>query len=273
MAFPETAEREAVQALALDIMEIVTNCAAIATTVKGRMATTIRTQSKAAADDAGVRPAIFYVATQGDETIWMGPAIEQHVNDGRYVIVVLLTDGGASTVLASTGLSRQDFTAARDREMVAALARYGVLEGQIFPEHLFDGYVTRQSAGRVIAKWVSMFPGGSHKTTSYLSSNTQAKWLGFGMNDVSQRRVATDVTFTSPLDVRLYVPRPDWGKAPSNAFYQAGGQKTLDALYEYTVNKPQEGRYGISQRTVPDAFTAAQADNRVLVHPDSALPI
>lgn len=262
-------DREKAQLLALDVFDLCTVCAAIKTTVKGRMPTTIRTQSKAAADDAG-NPAIFYVASQGEETIWMGPAIENHVAAGRYVIVVLCTDGGASSVRASTGLSVQDFTAARDREMVAALARLGVPDQQIMAEHLFDGRLTITMGESIIRKYVTMFPSGSHKTTSWRSAATGASNLGYALHGINQGNPITGMSgIPRPTDVRFYIPRPQWGSTSGLSFgYEQGGDRTLAALDEYSLNNPGVGRYAVSQKSYPEAYTAARTDNRSLYHAD-----
>lgn len=274
MAFTDPTERDAVQGLAYDLMDLSTTCAALATTVKNKMPSTILTQSKMAADAAGVRPAIFYTASQGEETIWMGPSIEKHINDGRYVIIVLCTDGGASTVRASTGLSVQDFTAARDREMVAALARYGIDQSQIMVEHVADGGLTTPAAERIMAKYIQQFPGASHKTTSWRSNTAQSRNLGYALHNLANSTPLTSMAeISAPTDVRFYIPRPNWSNIAGLAgppFYESGGQKTLDAIYQYTVSDPAQGRYAISQRTEPGAYSAVAADNRVLIHANNA---
>ncbi len=271
-AYTDDNERATVQALAYDIMELSTICAALATTLKGKMSTTIRTQSKMAADNSGNSPAIFYTATQGEETIWMGPSIESHVTAGRYTMVVLCTDGGASTVRNQTGLSVQDFTAARDREMVAALARLGLDESQIMVEHLGDGQLSVRSAEMIISKYAKMFPGASHKTTSWRAGSTQAAALGFALNNIAQNRATIGMTDIQAIqDARFYLTYNSNTSGLANPQTVSGTQKTLDALAEYSVNDPSQGRYAISQRSNPEAYAKAQNQNSVRIH--NSMPI
>jgi LmbE family N-acetylglucosaminyl deacetylase len=143
-------------------------------------------------------PAVFFTPHQDDETLSMGASIVQHVAAGRQVIVVLLTDGGASGV-RSLYPSDDVFIGERDREFNAAVKRMGGTP-VIRADRAHDGQLTIDYAQSVIQEYVDQYPAGSFKTMSEFDASPDHSNLGKALKNVSGTK-----------DKRWYVKRTEWG--------------------------------------------------------------
>ncbi|NAZ83072.1 hypothetical protein GTR02_14730 [Kineococcus sp. R8] len=223
------------------------------------MPVTVRTQSMAT--PAGVdAPVVFLVPHADDETLTMGPAVERAVAEGRHVVVVLVTDGRASGARAFTGLPVEEFSAARDREFLAACAALGVAEEQVFLAHTVDGALTPGLARAVVGTWTGLFPAGGFRTTTWTDAHRDHAALGAALRDLAP---------TTGGDVRFYVKPDEWDVAaprPALTGERAPGTRYLAACDEYAVVDPAAGRHGIGQLSVPGAFALRRASDESRWH-------
>ncbi|WP_432482577.1 PIG-L family deacetylase [Kineococcus esterisolvens] len=201
-------------------------------------------------------PTIWLHAHQDDETLTLGPGIEQAVTEGRHVIAVLATDGRSSAARSQTGLSYETFSAARDKELAAAYFQLGV--HQAFAEGGYDGGLTMVQAQAIVDKWVDRFPQGSFRAQSYHDSTPDHRNLGQALLNAWRARPW--------LDVQFFLKRGDWGKNPAGCRYIYGGTRTRNAAREYGVVNRADLRYGIGHLSVPESFDALMADTRTMVH-------
>ena len=210
---------------------------------------------------AGVSaPAVFLVPHADDETLTFGPAVEEHVAAGDHVVVVLVTDGRASAARRLTGLSVEEFSAARDREFLAACAALGVPEEQVFLAHCVDGALTADLAGHVVAQWTALLPAGRFRTTTWSDAHPDHAALGGAL-----RAHAAAVTG----DVRFYVKPDEWDAArerPPLVVERTTGTRYLAACDEYARVDHAAGRYGIGQLSVPGPFALRRASPEVRWH-------
>lgn len=198
-------------------------------------------------------PAIYFVPHQDDETLIMGASIEEHVAAGRIVHIVVVTDGGASrvrAVLAGEGyvLTRAQFVAARNREIVAAARRLGVPWWRVHFEDVLDGTLTVATATRIATKWATLYPGASLKTTSAHDA------LSDHVN------MAKGVAATVSNDKRYLQYRHYWSTMPVSGWFTTGYAPVRYAVNEYRVWNPSIGRYAIGWTSVSSDFQALLAD-------------
>jgi len=223
------------------------------------MPMTVRTQSLAAPDGT-TDPVVFLVPHADDETLTTGPAIERAVDEGHHVVVVLVTDGRASGVRASTGLTVGEFSLARDREFLAACAALGVGEEQVFLAHCPDGGLTPALAGAVVATWAGIFPAGRFATTSWTDGHRDHAALGTALRELVPAPAG---------GVRFYVKPDEWsldrGRPPLTVEHATGARYLL-ACDEYARVDPTAGRYGIGQASVPEVFALRRAGDESRWH-------
>ncbi|GAB7193041.1 PIG-L family deacetylase [Kineococcus sp. NUM-3379] len=222
------------------------------------MPVTVRTQSMAA--PAGVvSPAVFLVPHQDDETLTMGPAIEEHVNTGAHVVVVLVTDGKASGARRLTPLTVEEFSAARDREFLAACAALGVPEEQVFLAHGPDGALRTELARHVVGTWVHLFPAGRFRTTTWTDAHPDHAALGVALREHA----------ASLDDVRFYVKPDEWDAErprPALRSERTATRRYLAACDEYGRVDHPAGRWGIGMLSVPGVFARRRASDESRWH-------
>lgn len=103
------------------------------------------TETKAMANSL---PTVFFFPHQDDELITQGAEILIHLNAGREVFTVAMSDGQSTGVRQKLkdekgiDLSQSALSKARDREVIDSLTRMGVKRENIFFENLLDGGFT-----------------------------------------------------------------------------------------------------------------------------------
>lgn len=206
-----------------------------------------------------VQPAIYLVPHQDDELLTMGADMAAHVAAGRPVIVVLVTDGAASSargkMCRATGycLTREAFSAARDREFAEAMRVMGV--SSVHYERQPDGQLSDAAARAIVDRWVTAYPYASIKTMSWLDAHPDHAALGRALRA------------SSAADARFEQYRPYWQTMPVRGHYVTGNDRMKRAAASYGLWRPWAGRYAIGARwSVPSAFRELQADPRSRVH-------
>ena len=205
--------------------------------------------------EAAVKPVVYFVPHQDDETISMSSDIAAHIAANRPVYVVLVTDGSASSArgpLCTTKkvcLSEAQFSAARTREFVAALSQLGVTASHIFYENVVDDTLTSPQAEAIIDKYIAKYPGASYKTMSWLDKHNDHYRLGYALNNRCVYQNLDCRFLQSPLYQKgvsfatFPVVSPISGRYNNTA-------KTRAAVAEYRYWNPSIGRYAIGDLSV-----------------------
>lgn len=228
-----------------------------------------------AASGLASKPVVYFVPHQDDETISMGASVAAHVATGRPVYMVLITDGsgsGARKKLCDSKkvcLDKPQFSAARNREFVAAAAKLGVPSNQLYYENIVDGTLTLTQAGVIIDKYIAMFGpyGASYKTMSFLDALQDHARLGNVLNNRCVLRYPDmDCRFLqSPMYQIGSTLSTDQIKTPAFGWYyhKAGVQA---AVNEYKYYNASLGRYGIGYLSVKNQLDYTYNNFRSLEH-------
>jgi LmbE family N-acetylglucosaminyl deacetylase len=209
--------------------------------------------------------AVFFAPHQDDETLTMGADIRHHFVAGRQVVVVLVTNGGASAARASMCASKgicltaPEFVIARDAEQFAAIQHLAP-GAQIFYENQPDGALTVAAATAVIQKYIGLFPNGSYKTQSWLDVHPDHIALGTALRNL------TNAGLVPNNDARFEQGRSFWDTMPINGLFVDADAAVTAAYDEYYYWNPPIGRYAIGSQSVPTAFDAARVDPRSRCH-------
>lgn len=247
------------------ISVVIGHCATVLRSLALVAAVILPPAPAAQASTVAPTPAIYFVPHQDDEVLSMGADIAAHVAAGRRVILVLVTDGGASGARATlckvkaVCLTVPEFVAARDREFATSAAALGVRPTDVFYEGKPDGKLTVADARAVIASWAARYPGSSLKTMSPHDAHPDHRALGEALRSLRAAGVTTDARF---MQSRLY-----WTPMPVSGRFVAGSPRVGAAANAYRVYDPAAGRYAIGWTySVPSQFTRLVADPRARVH-------
>lgn len=189
---------------------------------------------------------IFLTPHQDDESLTMGAAIKQHVQAGRRVYVILLTDGGASgvckTMFGTTAQDRADCVAERDQEFWGAVSSQGAIP--VIPtDRMADGTLTGAYTAEVIRKWALAHPNASFKTMSeYDSIHPDHRAAGRGLY------AAYLWGYTG--DARWYVRREDQAVHAGSCTPRLD----IDSALNYYYPRPGEPRSGVGYASVAGEF-------------------
>ena len=222
------------------------------------------------ASAATTNKVVYFVPHQDDETLTMGASIASHVKSGKEVHLVLTTDGSASGAFTEVNdrlrqegrptITKQQFSAARNREFVAAAKRLGVQERNIHYENIVDGKTSFTVAGNIIDKYVRMFPGAAFKSISWLDLHVDHYNLGYALNNRCVANPSIDCRFyqsaryqvgsthpTAVANPSHQVPTPRYGRYTENV-------ATQEAANEYKVWNPAQGRYAVGYTSTKVSF-------------------
>lgn len=219
---------------------------------------------------AETREAIFFTPHQDDETLSMGADISLQYRLGRQVIVVLVTNGNASGVRylmcnkKKICLTKEQFTAARNAEMVAAVKRLAP-NAMIRYETYQDGALTKAQASVVFDKYIKLYPGASFKTISWMDDHPDHRALAYALKDIcmNKHKISND-------NCTFFQNRNYWVSHPITGSFIAGHASEFAAADEMALWNPSIGRYGIGQQSVPEFFTALRNDPRNKYHSGNA---
>jgi LmbE family N-acetylglucosaminyl deacetylase len=204
---------------------------------------------------------LWLIAHADDETLSTGVAIANHVQAGNNVIVVLATDGINSSVRGATGLTRTQFSAARDREFEAAVRVLGATP-YFSPFRAEDGKLTIARARDIITDARERWVGARVKTHSpYGASFRHPDHVALG-------GAAMEILQQDPgLDLRLYVEpyvaqrfRTEFPGIAIATETAPNPTPVIHAIDEYALVDHTIGRYGIGYLSVPSYFDALRTE-------------
>lgn len=195
--------------------------------------------------------AVFYIPHQDDEALTFGVSILNHIDLGFDVHVVMLTDGGASVIKDRLGMTRSQFTQARNNEFMAAMRLMGVKESNVRFANFRDNELTVEQVASVVREYDAKYPTARHKTYSYGDWHTDHKNAGLGLKKVVDEGLLTDA--------RYYVRReetasPNGTNLVKDTFKPYYGTVLKAVADAYTMENPRLGLYGIGYKSVPSSF-------------------
>lgn len=225
------------------------------------------------------KPAVFFVPHQDDEFLTQGPLIHQHIEAGRDVYVIMMSDGqssGVRSLLEKEGypLSQSAFSKARDREALDCLNRLGVPVENIYFENLEDGgSYTLTKVKNIMRSYITIFGEASYKTHSWMDKHRDHFVLGRALDELNNANIVPsgDARFSKSF-------RYDNAPTPGGGYqYSTDSALLLNAARAYDVwapnrkanaSNPSSGpRYAIGYRSVgKDWFETVAAERGTFVH-------
>lgn len=217
---------------------------------------------------SSAQTAVFVAPHQDDETLAMGAAIQNHVAAGFAVHVLLLSNGVNSGARARVGLTRAEFTGARDDELHRASTALGIPTSRVhISRHSTeDGRVTVQAAEDSINWFLDQHPGAWVKAYSpHAAAGRHTDHVNSGVacaNLNRQGRVTNLRFYVEPWLVDTFRrTHPAVRVNPERPRDVAVVHRAFDA---YTQTGP--ARYGIGGISVASFFAQGRADTVNWVH-------
>lgn len=207
---------------------------------------------------------ICYVPHPDDETIFMGGAIASE-RQRRHILVVL-TRGEASEAILGTNrkldrpITREEFVAARNRELHAAALQLGVAARDVHQAGLADGGVQRDQVLALIRQYARRFPNASHRTMSFFDGHRDHAAAGEALREAHALGIVEDVHFHLP------VPQVTDERATRLRLDRTATERKLAALAEYCVWEPSQGRYALGRRSVSELISYQRRTPHEEVH-------
>lgn len=196
---------------------------------------------------------IYYIPHQDDEVITFGVSIYSNIQRGSDVHVVLLTNGANSNIREILGISKEEFSTARNKEFDKALAVLGVKSENIVKKGFTDGELTQSQVESVIRDYADMYPHASHKTASYQDPYSDHANAGKALKKLSEQEIISDATYYfgpnyTPVNVEINQDPYDPSYYP---FIKAASRS-------YKVENEALGMYGIGWKSVPGLFESIE---------------
>lgn len=220
---------------------------------------------------AMMQPQVFFLPHQDDE-LFMAGAIRRAVNNAQPMAVIMVTDGGASAVRRSLGLSRQAFSVARNREFFHSMRALGVptssiyfanpggIEGSANPVYK-DDQLTIAQAAEVIEVYYRQFGAGRYYTLAGALGRLNAD---HGDHRVLRRALQQ---FQPLKEKYFFSENTNFGRLQLLTTDEKTAKQA--ALREYFVWAPRAGRYAIGEHSVPKLFERWSAlDVEYVASPD-----
>jgi hypothetical protein len=228
-------------------------------------------------------PAVFFVPHQDDETLSMSVQILRHVEAGREVHVVFLSDGQASRIYevltgaavctwhdrvhdpaaeGYSGLTRTQFGYARDKEARIACTKLGVPVSCIHQERL--PVVDVSTATQVMLKYAHLLgPGSTAFTMSPWESESGAGATEHGDLGIALRALAETGGVEAACRYQVfshYYDSPLWPDYAMRNTATTAQRPLIDAAAgPYKYWDPAGGRFAIGYHSVRPAFTRLQS--------------
>lgn len=199
------------------------------------------------------RPVVVLLAHQDDEMFLSG-SLHRLVMSGRPVYAVIVTDGAGSAVRQAIGLSAQEFSAARNREVVASLGTIGLASDRIWfandggiagtsSPRFRDRHLSVEEATTVIASIYDQIGNGTYITLA--SGPGEAHF-----RNPDHWNLQKALQNFKGIEQKMYFS--DIGSANSRVVNLEEGEQVAkkDALANYSVWDPAQGRYAIGKKSV-----------------------
>lgn len=215
---------------------------------------------------------ILYVSPHADdESLSMGSSIRNHLEDGHDIHVLLLTTGVSSGALGPSGLTVEEFAAARDDEYMRALRRLGVRYPNIHfaSDRPANDELTVEVAQAQIEAWLAARdPGVWLKTYSFRPANGRHQHhVDTGVaahNLLAEGAVANLRCYVEPWLLGAFkTANPGVNVGVESA---TGSAVVKAAVGEYKAHDGVGAKYGIGYMSVPTVVDGAIADPRNYYH-------
>lgn len=201
----------------------------------------------------GPWPVVVLLAHQDDEMFFSG-SLHRLINAKRPVYAVVVTDGAGSAVRQTLGLSPQDFSAARNREVTASLTTIGVPEDHIWfangggamgtsSPRFRDRHLSVEQAASVIARVYDQVGNGTYIT---LASGPEEAHF----RNPDHWNLQKALQQFKGIRQKLYFS--DIGSTKARIVDLTEGEQLAKrmALENYSVWDPAHGRYAVGKRSV-----------------------
>lgn len=205
--------------------------------------------------EASKNEVIYYIPHPDDEILTFGVSIFAHLQSGKNVHLVLMTNGEGSIIKKRLGMDAKEFGDARKREFEMSAEKLGVPKENLHFLNLGDGKVKQSTMESVMADFERTYPQASHKTFSWTDPHNDHRVAGKALKSLSDKRIISDA--------RYYVKHQDTANSPSRLMkdgYKSYYKPFIVASSKvYQLNNPTIGMYGIGYKSVPKSFQKIEA--------------
>ena len=230
---------------------------------------------------------LYFVPHQDDELLTFGIDIANSVKDGCDVHVIVCTDGSSSNVRLRLGnrefctqcneqhvfdLTKEDFTATRDREFFGSCAALGVKKENIHfaDERIVDGNITLDGAKDIIKTFVDRIDADSTVCTIYPNDPKEQhrdhRTLGLAAAELYKEGAVKHLVLMEEPYVAVAVDHAD-GEEPK-IFYAPDdiAQQIEKAVSEYFLWDPKNKRYAVGFHSVPNEMEQLKTEKGLYYH-------
>lgn len=205
---------------------------------------------------------IYYVPHPDDETLSMGPSILYNIDQGKEVIVVLLSKGRASKVFYSVNkrlekeqypaITLEQFGESRVAEFRKAAATLGVQEENIYVYDVEDGAFTVEEVMPIIESFSKKYPGALHNVMSYNDTHRDHATTGEALRNLLKDHIVENGLYHLPIQRHQKMLYRGSYAVPTD--FDERYQQALDVYANWL---PEEGFYHIGQSSVKSYFERA----------------
>jgi LmbE family N-acetylglucosaminyl deacetylase len=199
--------------------------------------------------DLRAKPVVVILPHQDDE-LFMAGAIQQYIASGRKVYAVIVSDGAASAARErmSIVLTKQQFSLARNREVVRSLGILGIPRSRIHfmnPDNLTgtkkslykDGELSK-TADQAIKRIFKKYGDGTYVTVA------GGHYDHIALEEALHRQEG--------ISEKIFFPYIADGLTEAVTLPDKEMKKKRQAISIYEEWQPKKGRYAIGVQSVPD---------------------
>lgn len=210
-----------------------------------------------------VKTSIFYSPHADDEVLSLGPSILYHKDKGHKIVVVLLSEGKASSAYDKLNdqlnekelstISRDEFANARAKEFKKSVEELGVKEEGVFIYQLPDGDIQKDSVKKIMKEMNERYPSAMNHVMSYRDPHNDHAATGIALKELMKE--------DSKFSGLFYIPVQEHKNIVSDGSFMVPDHLKKDfenSLNAYRIWDPEGGYYSIGYSSVRPYFDLAK---------------
>jgi len=214
-------------------------------------------------DEKEYSTTIYYSPHADDEILSMGPGILHNLALNKEVIVVLLSEGMASTAFTLVNeklekdghskITKEEFGQARVTEFQNSVVELGVREDNLYVYGLTDANFTSNEVASIISSFEEKYPNSLHNVMSYDDPHNDHAATGKALRGLSEKQEIRHALYYIPIQEHKNMNYDGTYTVPQDNI-----KVFNDALKAYGKWSPDEEAYSIGYMSVPEYFMYAQ---------------
>lgn len=209
------------------------------------------------------KTSIFYSPHADDEVLSLGPSILYHKDKGHKIVVVLLSEGKASSAYEKLNdqlnekelstISRDEFANARVKEFKKSVEALGVKEEDIFIYQLPDGDIQKDSVKKIMKEMNERYPSVTNHVMSYRDPHQDHAATGVALKELMEEDSEFSGLFYIPVQEHKNIESEGSFKVPDHLI-----EDFENSLNAYRIWDPEDGYYSIGYSSVSPYFDLAE---------------